>query len=205
MKLYYSTSSPFVRKVRITAREKGLLSRIDEIECNPFKDPPELIQNSPLGKVPALVTGDGLSLYDSPVICEFLDQLNAETEFYPRTDEARWVVARAHALADGILDAAVLRIVEGRRGPNEQSPSWIHRWESQFQRGIAQMENQLPNLPENITIAHIAFASVLGYLDFRYPDIGWQKDYVNLADWYAVFSQRPSMQETVHSDHSFRL
>jgi glutathione S-transferase len=67
------------------------------------------------------------------------------------------------------------------------------------------MENQLPNLPGTLTIAHIAFASVIGYLDFRYPDIGWQTDYPNLADWYGVFSRRPSMQQTVHSDHSFQL
>lgn len=204
MKLFYSASSPFARKVRMVAREKGLAGSIKEMECNPFADPAELRACNRLGKVPTFTHGD-LVLYDSPVICEYLDSRNESPRLIPYAGGDRWRVLRAQALADGLLDCAVALTIERRRAPNEQSPSAQQRWRTQIEGGLDMMDEQLPDLSGILNLGHIAFGAALGYLDFRHEDMKWRDRHAALAGWFEAFSQRPAMQQTAPSDSSYRV
>ncbi len=204
MKLFYSSSSPYARKVRVTAREKGLMGSLTEIECNPFADPAELRGHNQLGKVPTLVAG-ALVLYDSTVICEYLDSRTQSPRFIPMAGADRWRVLRAQALADGLLDLAVALTVEQRRPPAQQSDSTQQRWRGQIVGGMNAMHEQLPDLSGILNVGHIAFGVALGYLDFRYPNMGWRNAYPELANWFEGFDARPAMQATLPSDSSYHL
>lgn len=204
VKLFYSASSPFARKVRVAAREKGLGGALAEVECNPFADPPELKQYNRLGKVPTLVTGE-LVLYDSVVICEYLDLRKDGHRLIPVSGSDRWRVLRAQALADGLMDVAVSLTLELRRPATEQSLSEQQRWRDQMAGAVDAMEEQLPDLSAILNLGHIAFAAALGYLDFRHGDVPWRRGHPALADWYDPFAGRPSMQQTQPSDSSYRL
>ena len=200
MKLLYSPTSPYVRKVRIVTREKGLLDRITEVKAIPFDSPPELIAANPLGKVPALVLRDDAVLFDSPVICEYLDSLESSTQLIP-LDEARWPTLRAQALADGVLDVAVAGVMEMRRPGNEQSPTALEHWQDQIRSAVVHMHKELAQQKSELTLGHIAMAVSLSYLDFRYTDLNWRgfAD-KSLIEWFAIFEKRPSMRETAPPD-----
>lgn len=204
VRLFYSSASPFARKVRVAAREKGMASGMTEVECNPFADPPELKQHNRLAKVPTLVHGE-MVLYDSPVICEYLDARKDGHRLIPRAGVDRWRVLRAQALADGMMDAAVALTMERRRPPTQQSLATQERWRGQIGGALATMEEQLPDLSAILNIGHIAFAVALGYLDFRYAEIAWRGNHPGLATWYDPFAQRPAMQQTQPSDSSYKL
>ncbi|MBN1379823.1 MAG: glutathione S-transferase N-terminal domain-containing protein [Gammaproteobacteria bacterium] len=196
MKLLFSPTSPYVRKVRIVAREKGLLGRISEVKSIPFDSPPELVAANPLGKVPALILEDGSVLFDSPVICEYLDQLVSAPQLI-LSGIAKWPVLRAQALADGVMDVAASGVMELRRPQNEQSPSALKHWRNQIRSAVSQMHKELTAQNADLTLGHIAMATALSYLDFRHPDLHWR----NVAkpavvDWHAEFSKRHSMLET---------
>lgn len=196
MKLLYSATSPYVRKVRVAAREKGVQQQIEEILSNPFEREPKLLQANPLGKVPALILDNGQVLYDSPVICEYLDSLSAEPELLP-TSEQRWSVLRAQALADGVLDVAVAIVLERRRPESEQSPAAIKHWQEQIQASVKNMPEQLNAIAGSVNLGHIAMAVALSYLDFRHDELQWRKSAApELGDWHSEFSGRQSMQDT---------
>lgn len=203
MKLFYSASSPFARKVRIAAREKGLAGAITEVECNPFSDPPQLREHNPLGLVPTLVAGD-LALYDSAVICEYLETRRESPRLIPMMGGERWAVLRAQALADGMMQIAVGLTVERRRPISEQSLGTHERWLGQIAGAVAAMEQQLEGLTGILNLGHIAFASALGYLDFRYAGTDWRGAHPQLAQWFDPFSQRPAMLQTAPSDSSYQ-
>lgn len=196
MKLLYSPTSPYVRKVRVVAREKTLQDRIEEIQKLPADSPPELLAANPLGKVPAFIMEDGTSLYDSPVICEYLDSLAPEPQLFP-DDDSRWAALRLQALADGIMDVAVAAVMEQRRPEHEQSASAVAHWHEQIRAGVKESVRQLELLPATISIGHIALAVALSYLDFRHHDLQWRQ-YSNMAmiDWHDAYCSRPSMQAT---------
>ena len=198
MKLLYSPTSPYVRKVRVVLREKNLQDSIEEIKKIPFENPPELLAANPLGKIPVLILDDGSSLYDSPVICEYLDSLTSELELFPLPEsDERWTILRAQALADGIMDVSVAVVMERRRPESEQSESAIQRWQEQIRAGVKEAVNQLEGMPSNINIGHISLAIALSYLDFRHHDLQWRQ-YSNMAmiDWHDAYCSRPSMHET---------
>lgn len=203
MKLFYSTSSPFARKVRIVTREKGLVSAMIEIECNPFANPVELQQVNRLSKVPALLA-EGLALYDSRVICEYLDSLAEQPRLVPVEGPDRWLVLRAQALADGLLDIAVALTLEERRPAQEQSVPVMNRWREQIQGALDAMHSQSAESARSITLGHIAFGAALGYLDFRHPEIRWREGRSALAEWFEALAQRDSMTQTMPSDWSYR-
>jgi glutathione S-transferase len=203
VKLFYSASSPFARKVRIAAREKGIAGGITEVECNPFADPLELRAQNPLGLVPTLVAG-GLVLYDSPVICEYLDTRKETPRLIPLGATERWPVLRAQALADGLMDVAVRLTVERRRPQGEQSPGTHQRWLAQMDSAVGAMQEQLPGLSGLLNLGHIAFAAALGYLDFRHAQLDWRGGHPQLAAWYDPFAQRPAMAQTAPSDGSYK-
>jgi glutathione S-transferase len=196
MQLFYSIASPYSRKVRVTAREKGLHDRIQLHACVPLDNPPTLLHANPLGKIPALVLDNGIALYDSPVICEYLDSLDREQPLIPAHGDARWTVLRAQALADGLLDVAVAQVYEWRRPESERSPATLARWHAQMCRAVDEMAVQLGNLPPELNLGHIAFGCALGYLDLRFTDLGWRATQPALAAWFADFGQRESMRET---------
>lgn len=193
MKLYYSPNSPYARKCRVVAIEKGVLDRIDLINVNPMDSAPELLAVNPLGTVPALVTREGLHLCESPVICEYLDGLSSETPLYPEAD--RICVLAMAALADGIMDAAVACVLEGRRPPERQYQAWVDRKQAAILRAIDKLAAvDLSAAP--LSIGTIALAVALAYVDFRLPQLGWRTKYPKLAVWVDAFSKRESMLKT---------
>lgn len=197
MKLSYSTTSPYVRKVMVSAIELGLMDRI-ELEAHNVWAPDATISTvNPLGKVPALTLDDGYVLYDSPVICEYLDELVPAVVLFPSPGKARWKALHFQALADGITDAAVLRLLETRRNETEQSSSWIDRQKTVMMRGLDALESEVDALAGGpLTIGQISVACSLGWIGFRYKDEDLFANRPKLKAWYQAFSARPSMVKT---------
>ena len=196
MKLRYSPTSPYVRKVLATAIETGLESRIERVPTNVWDAGTDIAEDNPLGKIPALFTDSGHILYDSPVICEYLDSLHDGANLFPSAAGARWTALRRQALADGILDAGVGRRLESRRPEDEQSANWIKRYQGVVARGLDALEGEASDLQDRITIGHIAIGCMLGWLEFRLPDEDWRADRPALRDWNEEFSARLSMTST---------
>lgn len=199
MKLRHSPTSPFVRKVTVSAIELGLAERIEFIDTNPWDAESDLVLDNPLGRVPALIIDDGIQLYDSVVICEYLDSLSDAHTLFP-VDSSRWRVLRQHALMNGVLDAAVLAIIERLKRPAElQWPEWIDFQLATVRRALAVAASEVQEFDgQPLNIAQITAGVALAYLDFRFhDDIDWRTDQPALADWYKEFSQRESMQSTV--------
>jgi len=196
MKLFYSKTSPYSRKVRITILEKGLADQVEHILCNPFDEAVELKALNPLGKIPTLVLDDARVVYDSPVICEYLDTLNTHGELVPSSNDARLLVNTWQALADGIIDASYNIVMEGRRDESERSQDCIERWKGSIVDSLKQIERQITTLPDDTTMAQISLAAALGYLDFRLSYLEWRNGQANTAAWYEVFAKRASMVTT---------
>lgn len=198
MQLIFSPTSPFVRKVWAVALETGLAARIERITLSPAAPDETVYLYNPLSKVPALTTETGLKLFDSPVICEYLDSLHQGPKLYPPAP-ALWAAKRREALADGLMDAAVLRVYEGRRPENERSPGWIARQSLKMTRALDTLESEAKELKgvngsETITTGEIAVGCALGFLDFRFDAEPWRDGRPGLASWWKVFSQRPCMK-----------
>ena len=199
MKLYYSKTSPYSRKVLLMIHEKGLQQVITSVACNPFEEVRELEAVNPLGKVPSLILDDGSSLYDSPVICAYLDTLTSDrliAESGPETNSERWNILRWEALCDGVLDAIYNIVMERRRDTQEQSSSWIEQWKTQVIRSLDHMEANIDSLPAQISLAQLSLGATLGYLDFRLSDLDWHNQRPALAAWYDDFSERDAMKNT---------
>ncbi len=197
MKLRYSPTSPYVRKVMVTAAETGLSDSIELVATNTRDPHTDLPKDNPLGKVPVLITDDAVRLYDSPVICEYLDGLHAGPKLVPATGKARWTALRRQALGDGILDAAVLCMLEGRRPPERRWPAFVARQKAKVDAALDALESEAEDFGDAVTIGVIAVGCALGYLDFRLPDDDWRLGHATLAAWYAGFAERPSMAATV--------
>lgn len=199
MRLYHSQTSPYVRKVMVVAREAGLHERIELIasSASPVGEAAAVVRDNPLGKLPCLLLEDGEALYDSPVICEYLDSLHERHRLFPRTGPTRWLALRRQALGDGICDAALLRRYETFRRPLElQWQEWALGQKSKIDRALDALEKDVRVFPEAPDIGQIAVAIALEYLDLRFPDDPWRDGRPALAAWQAGFATRPSMQET---------
>jgi len=198
MKLRYSPTSPYVRKVTVSAIELGLAGRIERVPTNTQDPNSDLSHDNPLGKVPALILDDGPALNDSPVICEYLDSLRDGPKIFPPTGAARWRALRQQALADGMLDAAILRLIENARRPAEfRWQGWDDHQKAKVARGLDSLEAEAAALDGPLTIGQITVGVTLGYLDFRFAQDAWRDGHPNLAAWYEGFAARPSMAETV--------
>jgi glutathione S-transferase len=198
MKLWLNPASPFARKVRVVARETGLEGRIEEVSIavSPVKPHAELARENPLVKIPALSTEEG-TLYDSAVICEYLDSLHGKAPLFPKAGAERWRALRLQALADGVLEAAVLLRYENAVRPEAlQWGDWKSGQFGKVRGGIDALEKECGDWGSRFGIGEITAACVLGYLDFRFPDEGWRKSRPALEKWYAGISQRPSMKAT---------
>jgi glutathione S-transferase len=200
MKLYTSPMSPYARKVRVVARETGLAARIEEIPVtvSPVKANAEVGRANPLAKLPTLVLDDGTALFDSPVICEYLDSLHAGRRLFPPAGETRWTALKLQAVADGILEAGVLVRYETALRPKElQWPDWIAGQREKWHAGLDLLERSAAALAGEPTNASVSAACALGYLDFRYGNEDWRGSRPALARWYEAFAARESMRATV--------
>ena len=199
MKLYYSSTSPFVRKCLVAAHELGLADRIElvTVVTMPTAHNDALMRDNPLCKLPTLITDEGQALYDSRVICEYLNDLGGG-RLIP-AGGGKWAALVDQSLADGILDAALLMRYEVVLRPAErQWPAWRETQEEKARSALGQFERQVAGWPaDRLDIGVIALASALGYLDLRFPDMGWRDAYPGLAAWFAGFDQRPSIRATV--------
>lgn len=198
MKLYFSPTSPYARKVRISAHELGLSEKIEliSIALSPISPHDALRSSNPLGKLPALIRDDGEALYDSPVICEYLDSLAGGTRIFPAAGAARWTALRRQALADGILDAAVLTRYEEALRPKElRWQQWVDGQWLKMRTGLDALERE--NLDGALDIGAISIACALGYLDFRFASEGWRTSRPRLAAWAAAIGKRPSLATTL--------
>ena len=196
MKLFASNTSPFVRKVRVVLREKGAEGLVTEEIVVAREDPPALHAANPLGKIPALILSDGMVLFDSPVICEYLDATLPGPSLLPASGSKRWKALRLQATADGILDAGVATIYEGMRPEGERSPAAILRWRNSIIRSLDFLEAEAVAF-SSPDIGTIAVGCALGYLDFRFPDLGWRDTRSALAANFEALSARRSFSETM--------
>ncbi|HIJ62965.1 MAG TPA: glutathione S-transferase [Rhodospirillaceae bacterium] len=197
MQLLYSATSPFARKVLLLAHETGQADAIDLIATNPWAADTDLPGTNPLGMVPALRSLDGTWLYDSPVICEYLDSLHGGRRFIPADGPARWTALRRQALGDGLMDAMVrLRIETTMRPAELRWPFWSDRQEASIRHVLAALEDEAAGLArQDWSLGELTLAAALSYLDFRWP-VDWRADHRRLAAWFAVQQSRPSMVAT---------
>ena len=201
MQLLCSPSSPYVRKARITLREKGLAGRIEEVMIVSIESPARLLAANPLSKIPVLERPDGPPLMDSPVIVEYLDSLpSTAPDLLPKNGEARWQALRLQALADGAIDACFNLVMENRRDEAMRSPFWQDRWMNAVLRTLDQLELEAVHWPEQLDVGQIATGALLGYLDLRMGDLGWRKPRAQLAKRFDGWMERPSFIETIPKD-----
>jgi glutathione S-transferase len=197
MKLFATPGSPYARKVRVVLAEKRIDCEIVMLASLADPDSP-LPEFNPLGKVPTLVLDDGSGLYDSPVICEYLDSKTPVAHLIPQ--DKRIEIKRWEALADGICDATVAIVMEGRRPPEKQDESVVQRQRLKVERGLHVLSQDLGEnrwcLGEAFTLADIAVGCTLGYLGLRMPELDWRAQYPNLGKLYAQLMKRPSFQNT---------
>jgi glutathione S-transferase len=198
MKLRFAAASPFVRKVVVVSLETGLSERIERVSTSvsPVRPNEEMARENPLIKVPALTTDDGTILYDSPVICEYLDTLHDGPKLFPPPGAARWTALRQQALADGLLEAAVLVRYENLRPQEMRWQDWV---ESQMRRvrgalSALEIETAAGALGGPLTIGHVTIGCALGYLDFRFANEEWRMRHRQLVAWFDDFNRRKSMQ-----------
>lgn len=189
MQLLSSPTSPFGRKVKITADMKGLLDKIDIKPADTNAADENLYRHNPLGKIPCLIPQGGTPLYDSPVICEYLDSLSPSPVLFPKSGPARWTALTHGALGDGIIDAAILLVYESRfRAENMRSQTWIERQQSKIDRSLDQLEKASLAWSGTPDYGHITLACALGYLDFRHGG-KWRPAHPKLVQWFDMFDK----------------
>jgi glutathione S-transferase len=188
--LRHSPSSPFVRKIRIAASVLGLDRELALEPADTMNAGDTIRSQNPLGKIPALLLEDGTVLFDSRVILEYLDHRAGGGRIIPKDASARFAALRLQALADGIMDASVLLVYEGRwRPPERHEPKWIDLQSGKVARALAALEAAPPALDAPPNVGQIALACALGYRDFRFPG-SWRKDHPRLVAWLDDFARR---------------
>ncbi|MGO4404199.1 glutathione S-transferase [Bosea sp. RAF48] len=189
-----SPASPFGRKVKLAALELGLMDRIEIVAADTTDPSDPLRQQNPLGKIPTLILEDGTTLFDSRVILDYLDHISGG-RLIPSGQE-RFLQLRLQALADGIADAALLQVYEGRFRPEEgRNPNWLSHQEGKVARGLAALEAEPPAFPDRPRIGEIALACALGYLDLRFEG-KWRAAHPKLVAWLDDFAARVPAFET---------
>jgi glutathione S-transferase len=200
MKLFYSAGSPYTRKVLAAAIELNLRDGIElvPVQLSPIKVNEPLAAHNPLMKVPTLIPEDGEALFDSRVICEYLDSLREGPRLIPRDAARRWSVLRLQALADGLLDAAVLCRFENALRPEEKRWSdWVQGQSAKVHQALDMLDQSSELRGQPLNLGQIAIACALGWLEFRQPVGDIRASRSRLFDWYDEFAQRPSMIATV--------
>ncbi len=200
LELRYSTTSPFVRKVSATIIECGLQNHVINVATNPWAPDTDLGQFNPLGKVPALKLDNGQVLFDSPVICEYLDSLGTTPRLFPPGGLERWNALRLQATGDGIMEAAVGRVLESRRPQAQQSEAFSSRCHAAVSRTLDVLENETAELEKSFQIGQLTVACALEYLDFRFSAQDWRSGHPNLHAWHDSVKERPSLKQTIPHD-----
>jgi len=196
MKLRYSSASPFVRKVLVFAHETGLASQIECVKTDVWADGSDIVEDNPLGKIPALITPDG-TFIGSALCCEYLDSLHGGRRLIPAEAPERWRVLQQHALADGIIEAGVAYIVETIRRPQAFVYGGMQeRQRAKILRTLDRIEVNAGDAGGAIDLASITLGCALGYLDFRLANFDWRGSHPILASWFAAFDERASMRAT---------
>ena len=189
MKLLSSPASPYGRKVKITALMKGVTDQIsvEKIDTGILKNE-ALHRENPLAKIPVLILEDGMRIYDSHVICEYLDILKPEPHLFPAGGRERIDTLVRGALGDGILDAALLLVYEGRYRPAEMRvQNWVDRLQLKIDQSLGELEKSPPQWTGTPDYGHITIACALGYLDFRHQGV-WRADHPKLVTWLNKFA-----------------
>ena len=195
MKLYITVPSPFARKCRIVAREKGLIGRIDEVAVDPYGNAPELLASNPVVQVPTLIAEDGLAINDSPVICDYLDGLGEGPRLLPADDAERLRVRRLETLGNQALEMGVKLLLELRRPEGERSPTWIARWTENMGRALDALEAARPD-PARLDLGVITAGVAVTWIGFRHPDYDLATGRPGLIALQAALEARPSFLET---------
>ena len=195
MKLYITAPSPFARKCRIVAREKGLIGRIQEIAIDPYASPAELLAVNPIAQAPALVTDDNTAITDSPVICEWLDRNGSGPMLLPLDGPDRWRVKRIETLAGAALEMGVKLVLEQRRPEAERSASWIARWTDNMARALDALE-AADLEAEPLDLGVITAACAVTWIGFRHPGFDREAGRPRLVALRAQLEERPSFRQT---------
>ena len=193
MKLLFNVPSPFGRKVRIVLLEKGLADKVLMETVQPWPEPVAITPFNPLGKIPVLILDDGTALYDSPVICEYIDSLGGKVRLIPDGAE-RFEILRLQALADGALDAAVNIVLERKREAADQSKAMLSRWTHAIRRTLDHFAAHCGE-EKAFDLSEVSLACLVGYLGFRLPDLGLVTD-PRLLQWWQSVSRRESVLAT---------
>ncbi len=197
MKLRMSTTSPYARKCLMVAIEAGLDQRVERVATAPWAPDTDLPADNPLGKVPVLITDGGEAIYDSPVICDYLDAQHSGRRLIPQSGGERWRQLRLEALADGITDAAVgVRIETVTRPEDKRWPHWTERQQAAMTRGLDALERDCAGWGDEVLIGQLAAVAAVGYVEFR-GLADWRAGRPALAAWFARLSARPSVAATV--------
>lgn len=198
MQLITSLTSPYARKIRVLLLEKDIPCEL--VVDIPWNADTQVPHYNPLGKVPVLMSDGGRAIYDSPVIAEYLDTVITSPLFIPADRRKAVEVKQYEALADGIIDACVTIFLERKRPPERQDMEWIDRQQGKIEHGLIALENTLRDscylLGDTLTLADIASACALGYLDFRFPDIDWRSEHPKLLAYAEQLFARPSFVKT---------
>lgn len=197
MQIFFSPFSPFVRKCLVVGHELGLDDKITLLPSNahPVDRSQELIKINPLGKVPTFYTDDGRALYDSRVICEYLNTIG-KGQLFPSDLDARWEALTLQALGDGILEACLLARYENVARPEAYRWSaWEAAQLDKVATSLDYLNNEISLLTGRLDIGSLTIACALWYLDLRFPDYGWRTRFTAVAEWAAEFTQRPSLSK----------
>lgn len=201
MKIFYSPASPFVRKCMVVAHELGIADRIEKLPsaAGPVKRDASILPKNPLGQVPTFLCDDGQVLFDSRVICEYLNAMQAGALF-PVEGAERWARLTELALADGMTAAALLARYESMLRPEAlRWNEWTEGQLAKVRTGVEWLETASPSFGERVDIGTIAFGCALGYMDFRFPSVDWRAQAPKTAKWFDAFNRRGSMQATLPS------
>lgn len=196
LKLHWSPKSPYVRKVMICAHELGLLARLTLVRsvAAMLKPNPAIMADNPLSKIPTLVRDDGTVLFDSLVICEYLNELG-QGQLFPTAGDDKWRALRWHALGDGMLDALILWRNERER--EQPLQALTDAFELKIRACLTQLEQEVQGLSQSpLTIGTLTLGCALGYADYRFDALGWRALAPRLAAWFETLEQRPSFQST---------
>ncbi len=197
MKLRFSSTSPFVRKVWVAALETGLAERIERVMVSPINPEDVKSSPSPLGKIPCLVTDDGMVLFDSPVIMDYFNSFLDDLSLIPAKGTARWTTLRRQALGDGMIGCTVNIFVERMRKPERQSNGWMVHNKAAVDRAIHSLEAEVGDLADVIDAGTITLAVALAFVDMHFPEDSWREEHPKLAAWSDEFNRRPSMTTTI--------
>ena len=201
MKLFTAPASPFARKVLACAISRGIDKQIALIAADPWSSPADLLAANPLAKVPCLITEDGVALFDSPVICEYLDSVDSVSgalPLFPQSGGPRWRALKFQAVADGIMDAAVLGRRELSRPREAARDENMARQKGIVERSLDLLEREPPH--KGVDIGSIAVACALGYLDFRWASEPWRPGRSHLTEWFESFAENPGIARTIPRD-----